>query len=94
MRECGHSVEVSFEGWICSRFREGGVPMKNMVWLIGALLLVGITAFWLFFPSTFSWCNTIWVAIGRPGVPGRLGYLAAFWAMVFFLAVRLGKSGP
>jgi len=68
--------------------------MKTILWLIIALLLMGITLLWLFFPSALSWCGYVWVAIGRPGFLGRLGYYMVFWAVVFFLAVRIGKSGP
>lgn len=49
---------------------------------------------WLFIPSNIPYIKTIWQLMSRPVFLSRLIYLGVFCFAVFFLAVRLLKSGP
>lgn len=76
------------------RKQERPVIMKNALIVACAAALLGIIVAWLFFPQSVPYFRSIWETIGRPGFLGRLGWFTAFWGVVFFLAIRLGKRGP
>jgi len=66
---------------------------KAAAWFAVVLVLV-LVALWVFAPDAASLIAHVWRLLGRPAIWGRLEALAIFAALVFFLSVRLLKSGP
>lgn len=67
---------------------------KSISIIIVFSIVLGVISMWLFWPAAIPVMGNVWVAVGRPGVMGRLGYLAIFGIVILVLAIRLGKSGP
>jgi hypothetical protein len=66
---------------------------KKFLYLLLALVFL-ISLAWLFIPSHIPYIKTIWLLMSKPVFLSRLLYLGIFFFAVFFLSVRLLKSGP
>lgn len=68
--------------------------LKSICIIVVCLILTGVIGVWVFAPALIPVMGNVWVALGRPGLLGRLGDLAIFGIAVLILAIRAGKSGP
>ena len=68
--------------------------MKIALLIVVVVAVLALLSAWLFFPASLPVYGEVWVIMGRPGLLGRMGFCLFFFVLIFFLAARLGKSGP